>query len=163
MPATTVSLDPPAREEPPSTERVRRAVQHEPLHPWRAESKPLAPAELAAAPRATIQGLRLGHSRIFVRPAARSARKARSAEVPALLSTIELAQQAGANVNLTWWKGHMPFPKLQALSWPTGSNGGAKWPKAAPRWTGPTGRRASMEQFADVIQRVQLRTHLSRM
>jgi hypothetical protein len=54
---------------------------------------------------ARIGALRLGHSRIFVRPLARGAG---SLQRKALMSTIELAQQAGANVNLTWWKG--PFP-----------------------------------------------------
>jgi len=53
---------------------------------------------------ATIKRLRPGHSRIFVRPDAREQGNERTA----LMRTIDLADRAGANVNLTWWKG--PFP-----------------------------------------------------
>jgi hypothetical protein len=67
------------------------------------ESTPLSHAELEALV-ATVQTLKPGHSRIFVRPDAREPGKERTA----LMSTIELADRAGANINLTWWKG--PFP-----------------------------------------------------
>jgi hypothetical protein len=61
-------------------------------------------AEEKRALETTIKRLGLGHSRIFVRPKARVA----GIERTALMKTIKLAQNAGANVNLTWWKG--PFP-----------------------------------------------------
>ena len=67
------------------------------------EDEPLTAAERAAL-LATIKDLRLGHSRIFVRPVARNAGRQRTA----LMDTIELAHDAGANVNLTWWTG--PYP-----------------------------------------------------
>jgi hypothetical protein len=54
--------------------------------------------------RANLAPLKLGHSRIFVRATARGPGRERDA----LMSTLELARTAGANVNLTWWKG--PFP-----------------------------------------------------
>jgi hypothetical protein len=67
------------------------------------ESTPLGDDEREAL-LATIKDVKPGHSRIFVRPAARDAGEEREA----LMSTIRLANEAGANVNLTWWKG--PFP-----------------------------------------------------
>jgi hypothetical protein len=67
------------------------------------ESTPLGDDEREAL-LATIKNVKPGHSRIFVRPAARDAGEEREA----LMSTIRLANEAGANVNLTWWKG--PFP-----------------------------------------------------
>jgi hypothetical protein len=67
------------------------------------ESTPLSNDERQAL-LTTIKNLRPGHSRIFVRPAARNPGPERTA----LMSTIRLASEAGANVNLTWWKG--PFP-----------------------------------------------------
>jgi hypothetical protein len=89
--AAQVSLDPPARvPAAPQPLRGFGAQFNTNLFTREGESKPLAPAELAALGE-TIQGLRLGHSRIFIRPAARSAR---SPQRKALLSTIELARRA---------------------------------------------------------------------
>jgi hypothetical protein len=67
------------------------------------ESTPLGDGELQAL-LGTIKDVKPGHSRIFVRPVARQP----GSERTALMSTIQLAHDAGANVNLTWWKG--PFP-----------------------------------------------------
>ena len=125
--AAQVSLDPPALvPAAPQPLRGFGAQFNTNLFTREGESKPLAPAELAALGE-TIQGLRLGHSRIFIRPAARSAR---SPQRKALLSTIELAQQAGANVNLTWWKG--PFPH-------------------APQSGHAAKRRQLMDDFAEIV------------
>ena len=150
-----------AREEPPSTERVRRSVQHEPLHACGTERG--SDACTAQRAPATIQNLRPGHSRIFVRKSVRppAPGKPEAPEFRALMRTIELAQQAHANVNLTWWQGpYASVPKLQALSWPTGSNGGSKWPKELLGGPGAlTGPKALMEQFADIIQRAHAAGH----
>ncbi len=69
-----------------------------------AGQSPLLTDDQVGALRAAIKSLKLGHSRIFVRPVARSSGVQRDA----LMSTIKLAHETGANVNLTWWKG--PFP-----------------------------------------------------
>ena len=74
------------------------------------ESTPLSHAELEALV-ATVQTLKPGHSRIFVRPDAREPGKERTA----LMSTIELADRAGANINLTWWKGPFPHEPVRTL------------------------------------------------
>src|SRR6478609_8621207 len=68
------------------------------------EPRALTAAEKTALGSA-INGLKLGHSRIFVGPNVRTD----TAERDALLSTVRLAGDAGANVNLTWWRG--PFPR----------------------------------------------------
>jgi hypothetical protein len=52
-----------------------------------------------------ITRLRPGHSRIPVRAAATTPGPAGQIEHDALMNTIDLAQKAGANVNLTWWHG----------------------------------------------------------
>ena len=55
--------------------------------------------------RTRITRLRPGHSRIPVRAVAAAGGPAGQVERDALMRTIALAQQAGANVNLTWWHG----------------------------------------------------------
>jgi hypothetical protein len=55
--------------------------------------------------RTRITKLRPGHSRIPVRAVAAAGGPAGQVERDALMRTIALAQQAGANVNLTWWHG----------------------------------------------------------
>lgn len=55
--------------------------------------------------RTRIVKLRPGHSRIPVRAVAAAGGPAGQVERDALMKTIALAQQAGANVNLTWWHG----------------------------------------------------------
>jgi hypothetical protein len=77
--------------------------------------------------QARIGALKLGHSRIFVRPLARADGPQRTA----LMDTIELANTAGANVNLTWWKG--PFPH-------------------APQGDHAKKRKKLMEDFAGIIR-----------
>ena len=69
-----------------------------------------------------INDLKPGHCRIFVPrgldPDTPEGRKA--PEFVALMNTIELAQKADANVNLTWW-GQGPYAakaELAALTWP---------------------------------------------
>src|SRR5262245_1967251 len=104
MHAAIVRLDPP---------KVKPHVPH-PLRGFGAQfntnlftrdgERPHLNDDEVAALQAAIDSLGLGHSRIFVRPAARRPGPQRAA----LMSTIRLAQRAGANVNLTWWKG--PFP-----------------------------------------------------
>jgi hypothetical protein len=117
-------------------------------------------AELGAA----IDNLSPGHSRIFVQRGLRpETEKGRDApEFKALMSTIQLAQSAKANVNLTWW-GQGPYgneAKLRALAWPNRSirnwpqAGRRKWP---PELTDPehpqalSAPRIMMQRFALVI------------
>ncbi len=52
-----------------------------------------------------VQQLKPGHSRIAVRLAATQPGAAGQVERRALMNTIALAQEGGANVNLTWWHG----------------------------------------------------------
>jgi hypothetical protein len=67
------------------------------LFPELFETQTETPAELAAQ----IAPLRLGHCRVAV--AAAAARPGRARE--ALMRTLALAHDAGANANLTWWHG----------------------------------------------------------
>ena len=52
-----------------------------------------------------INKLKPGHSRIFVTAEAIESSPEGIAERRALMKTVEIAQQSGANVNLTWWSG----------------------------------------------------------
>src|SRR3712207_4004844 len=67
----------------------------------------ISPERLAEL-QATIDNLRLGHSRVFVRAETVAATAAGRRQRDALLRTIALAQHARANLNLTWW--HGPYP-----------------------------------------------------
>lgn len=66
----------------------------------RGQPKPLTPAQLAAL-KAILRPLKLGHSRILVAKKVLTERTERNA----LFKTLDLAQDSGANVNLTWWAG----------------------------------------------------------
>jgi hypothetical protein len=94
-----------------------------------------------------INRLKPGHSRVAVRLEATGAGPAGQVEREALMKTIALAQQAGANVNLTWW--HGPY---------------FRDPKH-PSEEGFLGKQF-MESFADVIEEARGRgfdcvTHLT--
>jgi hypothetical protein len=108
--------------------------------------------------RTRIAELKPGHSRIFIRKTVRAPSAAGKPEHPefrALMRTIELAQQTGANVNLTWWQGPYASEKgLAQIKWPRTAKGDAKWPKELKDGPGAlTAPRILMERFADVIER----------
>ena len=99
------------------------------------EPRPLTAQQLEEL-QAAIDRLQPGFSRILVRRGLRADTAAgRSApEFVALVKTIELAQHAGAEVNLTFW-GQGPYAntrRLQALRWPN---------KSFRDWPDPTRRK----------------------
>ena len=115
----------------------------------------------------TATRLRPGHSRIFIRRGLRAdtARGISTPEFGALMNTIELAQRAGANVNLTWW-GQGPYAdpdKLRQLHWPNRSfrkwpdPSRQKWPKELTEPGGLTGPKVLMERFAGILEEVRRR------
>jgi hypothetical protein len=115
----------------------------------------------------TINRLRPGHSRIFIRRGLRAdtARGISTPEFGALMNTIELAQRTGANVNLTWW-GQGPYAdsdKLRQLQWPNKSfrnwpdPSRKKWPKELTEPGGLTGPKVLMERFAGILEEVRRR------
>ncbi|MBS2029704.1 MAG: hypothetical protein JST54_17525 [Deltaproteobacteria bacterium] len=67
------------------------------------ESKPLTPAQLSDL-QAKLNRLKPQHVRVFVKPEMLQPGPERTA----LVKTLQLAQNAGASVNLTWW--HGPYP-----------------------------------------------------
>jgi len=115
-----------------------------------------------------INRLRPGHSRIFIRRGLRAdtARGTSTPEFAALMNTIELAQHAGANVNLTWW-GQGPYAdpdRLRHLQWPNRSfhkwpdPSRQKWPEGLTTETGGlTGPKVLMERFAGILEEVRRR------
>jgi hypothetical protein len=128
------------------------------------EPRPLTQQQLQEL-QAIIDRLQPGLSRILVRRGLRADTPAgRSApEFVALLKTIELAQHAGAELNLTFW-GQGPYAnerRLQALRWPNRSF--RDWPdptrrKWPPELTDPRGitqPRVLMERFARVLQEIR--------
>jgi hypothetical protein len=120
--------------------------------------------------RETVANLRPGHSRIFVRRGLRpDTPQGRNApEFVALMDTIELAQQAGANVNLTWW-GQGPYAneeRLRRLRWPNRTvrdwpqPDKKKWPDELTNPDHPqaiTGPRVLMRRFAQIIAEARRR------
>jgi hypothetical protein len=114
--------------------------------------------------------LKPGHSRIFVvrglRPDTEAGRKA--PEFLALIDTLTLAQDAGANVNLTYW-GQGPYAnatRLAELSWPNKNirtwpqPGRRKWPPELTDANAPnalTGPKLLMQRFALTIQEARRR------
>jgi hypothetical protein len=130
------------------------------------EPRPLTAQQLAAL-QAAIDNLQPGFSRILVRRGLRADTAAgrRAAEFVALLKTVELAQQAGAELNLTFW-GQGPYAderRLRALRWPNRSF--RDWPdphrrKWPPELTDPRGitqPRVLMERFAGVLREIRRR------
>jgi hypothetical protein len=85
----------------------------------------LAPGQLPQL-EALLGRLKPGHSRVAVVAEAVPQTPAGQEQRAALMSTVELVQHAGANVNLTWW--HGPYPP------------------------DPQARKALMGQFADLIE-----------
>lgn len=161
MPATTIRLDrPPARHLLPL--RGFGAQFNTNLFTRAGQSAELTPAQVNEL-RATIENLKPGHSRIFVRKTVRPPvpGKPEPPEFRALMRTIELAQRAHANVNLTWWQGpYADVAKLRALRWPPAANGASKWPKELLGGPGAlTAPKALMERFADIILRAHAAGH----
>lgn len=116
---------------------------------------------------AAVANLRPGHSRVFVGRALVAAATPPSQELDALLSTLQLAEDAGANVNLTFW-GQGPYaakaklsqlawPEPQLLAWPAQKEqqGKLKWPPALMDGGELTGPQALMRRFANIIATVQ--------
>ncbi len=87
-----------------------------------------------------INRLKPGHSRIFVTGEAIEDTSDGIAERKALMDTIRLAQQSGANVNLTWWSG------------PYFADASAEIRPCKPRKHGPFIGDKRMKGFADVIE-----------
>jgi hypothetical protein len=127
------------------------------------QPKPLTPAQRNAL-RATIVNLKPGHSRIFIGRELTDTPTPPQKELKALLNTIELAEKAGANVNLTFW-GQGTFAgvtKLTGLQWPNPrrrawphhleSKGKLKWPDALLQLPGP---RKKMERFAGLVKAIR--------
>ena len=124
-------------------------------------------AQQVADLQAAIDNLQPGFSRILVRRGLRADTAAgrRAPEFVALLKTIELAQNAGAELNLTYW-GQGPYAderRLRALRWPNRSF--RDWPdptrrKWPPELTDPNGitePRVLMERFAGVLAEIRQR------
>jgi len=134
--------------------------------PTAGEPRQLTAAELEAL-QATIDSLKPGLSRILVRRGLRpGTAKGRSApQFVALMNTIELAQQAGADLNLTWW-GQGPYAverRLRALKWPNRTfhdwpdPSRRKWPRELTEPGGITEPRHQMERFAGILDRARQR------
>jgi len=130
------------------------------------EPRPLTAQQLRDL-QETIDRLQPGFSRVLVRRGLRADTAAGRAapEFVALVKTIELAQNAGAEVNLTFW-GQGPYAiqrRLQALRWPNRSF--RDWPdptrrKWPPELTDPRGitqPRVLMERFAGVLHEIRRR------
>ena len=160
MPATTLRLErPPARSLLPL--RGFGAQFNTNLFTRAGQSADLTPAQLDEL-RAAIGNLKPGHSRVFVRKTVRTPvpGQPEPPEFTALMRTLELAQQARANVNLTWWPGpYADVAKLRALTWPP-ANAAPKWPPQLLGGPGAlTGPKALMERFADIIQHAHAAGH----
>ena len=130
------------------------------------EPRPLTAQQLADL-HAAIDNLQPGFSRILVRRGLRADTAAgrRAPEFVALLKTIELAQHAGAELNLTYW-GQGPYAderRLRALRWPNRSfrdwpdPNRRKWPPELTNTRGITQPRVLMERFAGVLQEIRRR------
>jgi hypothetical protein len=130
------------------------------------EPRPLTARQLADL-QAAIDNLQPGFSRILVRRGLRADTAAgrRAPEFVALLKTIELAQRAGAELNLTYW-GQGPYAderRLRALRWPNRSfrdwpdPSRRKWPPELTDPRGITQPRLLMERFAGVLQEIRRR------
>jgi hypothetical protein len=112
--------------------------------------------------------LRPGHCRVFVEPQIDpTAPLDAQPSYLALVRTLELAQAAGATVNLTWWKGPYDEPaRLRALDWP--NKNVKNWPrpnrrKWPARLTDPadpgfvSGPSTLMGRFAALLLQVRTR------
>ena len=130
------------------------------------EPRPLTQAQVSDL-QAAIDRLQPGFSRILVRRGLRADTAAgrRAPEFVALLRTIELAQHAGAEVNLTFW-GQGPYAnerRLQALRWPNRSfrdwpdPARRKWPPELTDARGITQPRVLMNRFAGVLHEIRRR------
>lgn len=130
------------------------------------EPRPLTRQQLQQL-QAAIDRLQPGFSRILVRRGLRADTAAgrSTPEFIALLKTIELAQQGGAELNLTFW-GQGPYAnerRLRALRWPNRSfrdwpdPNRRKWPPELTDPHGITQPRVLMERFAGVLREVRRR------
>ena len=130
------------------------------------EPRPLTAQQLADL-EAAIDNLQPGFSRVLVRRGLRADTAAgrRAPEFVALLKTIELAQHAGAELNLTYW-GQGPYAderRLRALRWPNRSfrdwpdPNRRKWPPELTDPRGITQPSVLMERFAGVLQEIRRR------
>jgi hypothetical protein len=134
--------------------------------PTAGEPRPLTRQQLQQLQRA-IDRLQPGLSRILVRKGLRADTAAgrRAPEFVALLKTIELAQRAGAELNLTFW-GQGPYAnerRLRALRWPNRSfrdwpdRNRRKWPPELTDPRGITQPRVLMNRFAGVLKEIRRR------
>jgi len=117
--------------------------------------------------REAITNLRPGHCRVLVGRVLVSTPEPPPKELAALLNTLRLAQDAGANVNLTFW-GQGPYAgeaKLKELIWPERQlrvwpsqkeqQGKLKWPAALMEGGELTGPAELMRRFASIIATTQ--------
>jgi hypothetical protein len=114
-----------------------------------------------------ITNLRLGHSRVFVTRILTSTLEPPRKELAAFLDTLRLAQNAGANVNLTFWgQGTyanarklkaLPWPEPQVRLWPPERehHGHHKWPPQLMDEGELTGPAELMRRFAGIVARTQ--------
>jgi len=130
------------------------------------EPRPLTQQQLQEL-QAAIDNLEPGFSRILVRKGLRADTAAGQAapEFQALVNTLQLAQHAGAVVNLTYW-GQGPYAneqRLRALRWPNRSfrdwpdPNRRKWPTELTDPNGITQPRVLMERFAGVLHELRSR------
>jgi hypothetical protein len=143
------------------------AAQDHPKSPdQEGQPRALTPGQRAKLGDAIVN-LRPGHSRVFVGRVLVSTPEPPPKELEAFLNTLRLAQDAGANVNLTFW-GQGPYAgkaKLQQLSWPEPQlrvwpsqkeqQGKPKWPAALTDGGALTGPAELMRRFASIIARTQ--------
>jgi hypothetical protein len=143
------------------------AAQDHPKNPdQEGQPRALTPAQQVKL-RESIANLRPGHSRVFVGRVLVSTPEPPPKELAALLSTLQLAQDAGANVNLTFW-GQGPYAgkaKLKKLPWPEPrlrawppqkeQQGKLKWPPGLMDGGDVTGPAELMHRFAKIIARIQ--------
>ena len=145
---------------------ARAALDHPKNPDQEGQPRALTPAQQAKL-REAITNLRPGHSRVFVGRVLVSTPEPPPKELAAFLSTLRLAQDAGANVNLTFW-GQGPdageaklkelvWPERQLRVWPSQKEqqGKLKWPAALMEGGTLTGPAELMRRFARIIARTQ--------
>jgi hypothetical protein len=143
------------------------AAQDHPKSPdQEGQPRALTPGQRAKLGDAIVN-LRPGHSRVFVGRVLVSTPEPPPKELEAFLNTLRLAQDAGANVNLTFWGqgSYAGKAKLQQLSWPEPQlrvwpsqkeqQGKPKWPAALTDGGALTGPAELMRRFASIIARTQ--------
>jgi hypothetical protein len=130
------------------------------------QAQDLTDAQLVTL-RERLDVMRPGHCRVFVeRGLDPDTPKGRAAPAfDALVKTLDLAERAGATVNLTWWQGpYASKARLRGLVWPNQDRRDwpnprlRKWPAALTAPEGPDGLpgpRRTMERFARLVRELR--------